>query len=192
MNKKAIERFMRPIYCQNITTTTDNHNPQQQRQQQQPLLNRYNDQQNYLNCWRIEQNINGEQQFFQEGMSVSDLMYAYTSNLKFMEVEKWTNVGYCAHSDHTLGYFITFYHIIVPDDTILLNDMADPVVDNNKFDDIRRKNRFMEFPPKTDCNRGSDESLANEFRIYHYMQPHHMDESHAAWQEIRRNITQSS
>jgi hypothetical protein len=32
--------------------------------------------------------------------------------------------------------------------------------------------------------------LANEFRIYHYMKPQHMDASHAAWQELRKNQTQ--
>ena len=170
LNKRAIERLLDPIYCQNTDERSSHRDTHQQ---------------TYLNCRRIEQNVNGEQRFFKEGMSVSDLMYEYTSQLRFSEVEKWTDVGYCFHSDHTLGYFLTFYHILVPDGAVALNE-------TNDIDEIRRKYRFAEFPGKTDCNRGKEESLANKFRIYHYMSPNDMDASHAAWQEQLQNISKAA
>ena len=165
LNKGAIERFLRPIYCQNST-----HNN-----------SRYNDQQNYLNCWRIEQNFISEKQFFSNGMSVNDLMYAFTSKYMFTQVNQWTDVGYCFHSDHALGYFITFYNILVPDAMVSFHGPDDI------FDDIRRKYAFSDFPGRTDCNRGPDERFENEFRIYHYMNSTHMDE---AWEYKKRNFTE--
>jgi hypothetical protein len=93
LTRAAIEKLMKPIYC-------EANDP---------------DQFTRLACWRLDQNLIGEKDFFLEGLSVGDLMYEYTARLPFTGVEQWKGTGYCFHSDHTLGYFFTYYHLAVPD-----------------------------------------------------------------------------
>jgi hypothetical protein len=96
LTRAAIERIVQPISCNNDTKSSDN-------------FVRWA-------CWRLEQNFTGERQFFEDGMSVHELMYVYFSEFLNMPVERWNHTGYCFHrSDHTMAYFLNYYHISVPD-----------------------------------------------------------------------------
>jgi hypothetical protein len=78
-------------------------------------ITRKNDPFSHLACHRLEENRIGETQFFQEGMSVADLMIQFTKQQPFTRIDTWTeSFGYCFHSDHLLAYFLNFYHIGVP------------------------------------------------------------------------------
>jgi hypothetical protein len=69
-----------------------------------------------LACQRLEENRVGEARFFQEGMSVADLMIQFTVQQPFTHVDAWKedSFGFCFHSDHLLAYFLNFYHIGIP------------------------------------------------------------------------------
>jgi Glycosyltransferase 61 len=95
LTRATIEKLLKPIYC-NVSD------------QDMDPYSRWA-------CWRLRQNNVGEVHFFTNGMSIGDLMYAYTSGLPFTKVDDWRTIGYCFHSDHTLGYFFNFYHVSVPD-----------------------------------------------------------------------------
>ncbi|KAL7571464.1 hypothetical protein ACA910_019217 [Epithemia clementina (nom. ined.)] len=76
-----------------------------------------------LACQRIAQNGVGEKLLFRNGMSIADLMHAYTTQHKFTDVDDWDkktgdqpgqpqpNVGFCMHSDWVWGYFLNYYHV---------------------------------------------------------------------------------
>ena len=95
ITRATMEKIIKPIHCQNVDQSTD------------PFVQ--------WTCWRIKQNLIGEMRFFQEGMSIGDLIHAYTSGLSFTNVEAWDDSAYCMHGDHALGYFLNYYHVSVPD-----------------------------------------------------------------------------
>jgi Glycosyltransferase 61 len=96
--RATLQKILKPIYCEMNATV---------KYEQDPFTR--------WTCLRLEQNLVGEKQFFSDGMSVGDLMYAYSSNHPYTRVEQWNHSGYCFHSDHTLGYFFNYYHVSVPD-----------------------------------------------------------------------------
>ncbi len=63
-------------------------------------------------CYRLQQNLFGERQYFQEGMSLAELMHAYVSTYRFADHPSWTNESsYCVHSDWVWGYFFNYYNV---------------------------------------------------------------------------------
>ena len=97
--RATIERIIQPVHCHSNNTG----------QRMDPFVK--------WACWRLDQNLIGEKQFFIEGMSIGDLMFAFASGLSFTGVDEWdgTDTGYCFHSEHALAYFLNYYHISVPD-----------------------------------------------------------------------------
>jgi Glycosyltransferase 61 len=96
LTRASVMRMIQPVYCNNVTKRSDN-------------FVRWA-------CWRLEQNYTGEQLFFEDGMSIHELMYLYFSNFLDIPVERWSHTGYCFHrSDHTMAYFMNYYHVSVPD-----------------------------------------------------------------------------
>jgi hypothetical protein len=102
LSREAIHRLLKPIHCA-TTTTTHIADPFTR-----------------LACWRLQLNEMGELPFFRDGMSVGDLMFRYASDQPYNNVANWT-WGYCLHSDHVLGYFLTSYHVSVPDSELKSN-----------------------------------------------------------------------
>lgn len=144
-SRKAIENLIQPIYC-------DASDP---------------DGFTRMACWRLSQNNVGEKQFFREGMSVADLMYAYSTELPFTGVDHWKNgTGYCFHSDHTLGYFVGFYHIAVPDDKMIVKW-------NDKLRKVYGYGNLASGDEKA-CKKEKDNCSAQS-RICHYVEPQQMD-----------------
>ena len=64
-----------------------------------------------LVCWRLEQNLIGEQVVYRQGMSLLDMMYEYSVAAPYLQVEQWGNRSFCLHSDWVWGYLINFYHM---------------------------------------------------------------------------------
>ena len=91
LNRAALEQLQKPIVCRSETINDDEF-----------VRNA---------CLRLQENLLGEQSFFQEGMSVLDLMEAYTFRYPYLDVRNWTDVGYCLHSDWNVGYFVNYYNI---------------------------------------------------------------------------------
>lgn len=146
LTRKAIENLIRPISC-------DGPDP---------------DAFTKMACWRLSLNLVGEKKFFRDGMSVADLMYAYSSDLPFTGIDQWKDgTGYCFHSDHTLGYFFGFYHIAVPDDKMDVN-----------FDEKLRKTYGyggISTGDESECDNERERCSAQS-RICHYIEPQQMDQ----------------
>lgn len=153
LTKAAIARLIQPFYCDG----RDEHSK--------------------LACWRLKINALGEKQFYVEGMSVLDLMQAYGAQLKFTDVETWTDTGYCLHSDHALAYFINFYHITVPQGTVAQHETP--------TDKIRREYGFVGFAGEKECQHERDHCSA-ENRICHYTTPEQMDQLFAEQQHKKQ------
>ena len=145
--KAAIERFIAPFYCDG------------------------RDQQSTLNCWRKNVNALGEKTYYKEGMSVHQLMHAFTTAHEFTKVQEWSGSGYCMHADHALAYFTNFYHIPVPDNYLKKGEKPK--------DKIRRKHSFIGLQGRkvSECSNIREECTAKA-RICHEIQPAQMDRMH--------------
>jgi hypothetical protein len=153
LTRKVIENLIRPIHCYDNSVGRGNV---------------ANIGFNRKACWRLSQNLIGEQSYYQDGMSVLDLMYAFSSNLSFTKVEEWTNrTGYCFHSDHALGYFFGFYYIGVPD---RIWSSQNPKTDSKRDRGYSYNVISKEFP--TCYNTGGN--CGNYTTICHYNTPQQM------------------
>jgi Glycosyltransferase 61 len=109
-HQAAIERLLQPIHCNNRGG---------------PAVEYQHDAFQKWTCWRLWKNHLGERSFFHNGMSVSDLLFEYSTKvLSSTSIKKWHHIGYCMPIHHLLGYFISFYHVTVPD--WILNAMREP------------------------------------------------------------------
>lgn len=75
--RKALENFVRPVYC----------------------AIRAEDRWTGKVCHRLQENQAGERILFREGMSILDLMYKYSFDQPFLEVNQWNMAGFCMHSE---------------------------------------------------------------------------------------------
>ncbi|KAL7580791.1 hypothetical protein ACA910_001069 [Epithemia clementina (nom. ined.)] len=123
LNRPALFNFLRPLNCSTFsglslllsTASASTHRGQQQ----VPGFNTNNATFEELACWRIAQNGIGEMPLFRDGMSIADLMHAYSNNAQYLQVETWETksrqsnggLGFCLHSDWVWGYFINYYHL---------------------------------------------------------------------------------
>jgi hypothetical protein len=124
LTKAALERLLEPIYCNfndiDTTTSNDNNSKKQQRLATQHSI---------LACWRLQQNLIDELEFFVDGMSIIELMYTYAKQNLYTNIDQWkekkknnnnkTTNGYCLLSDTAFAYYMNYYHITVSDNTIL-------------------------------------------------------------------------
>jgi hypothetical protein len=62
-------------------------------------------------CQRLDEDLFGEKRYFQNSMNVGELIHAYVSTEKFTDYQKWTDRGFCLHSDMIWGYFFNYYNI---------------------------------------------------------------------------------
>jgi hypothetical protein len=141
LTRGALERLMKPIYCDGRATKDD--------------FTRFA-------CWRLNLNHVGETAYFQEGMSVGDLMYKYSAELPFTRLNEWNGTGYCFHSDHALAYFFNFYHIGAPLKNAKLTDK------------LRGKHSYERLVGESECENEKQKCNA-EARICHYIQPEQME-----------------
>jgi hypothetical protein len=124
LSRQTLQNFATPVSCPNInnddtipTTTTNTSSSDFER----------------LACWRLAQNGAGERPLFKQGMSLVELMHAYTTASPYMHADRWNKeqdgggvrksadksgeneveggVGYCMHSDWMWGYFINVYPV---------------------------------------------------------------------------------
>ena len=155
ISRVSIQRLIKPINC------TDTFNRGQ-----------LGDPFSRLTCWRIHQNIMGEKQFFTDGMSVSDLMYKFSSEQPFSKAASWPkDAGYCFHSDHALAYFINMYHITVPE-----SELAEGFGFNDK---LRKKYKYTslhksKFPFQEGECLNQKENCTLGDTLCHYVQPAQM------------------
>lgn len=75
-------------------------------------------------CKRISENLIGERQYFQNGMSVSDLLLdGRVSADSYSEFPNWKNGGFCFHGDHYLANLVNLYGISSTMDAVQGSEM---------------------------------------------------------------------
>lgn len=108
LTKRTLQNMRKPIYCASNTAKADKFTQ--------------------FACWRLQVNDMLERHFFREGMSVMDLMIAYSQGLPFSQYRQWADGhGFCLHSDLALAYFVNYYHVAVPDDVLARRSISDKV-----------------------------------------------------------------
>jgi hypothetical protein len=117
-----------------------------------------------LNCWRLSLNYIGEANVFRNGMSVSDLMFQYSTTSPFSKVSSWKS-GFCLHSDVALGYFFDFYHIAVPDQA-MSRDL--PLNDH-----LLKQYKFTNLTPDN-AGTSEREGCSPDNHVCHYTTPQQM------------------
>jgi hypothetical protein len=156
LTKRTLQNMRKPIYCQ----------------ASQP------DKFTQFACWRLEVNDMLERRFFREGMSVVDLLTAYSKGMPFSQYKQWVDgQGFCLHSDLALAYFVDYYHVAVPDDVLKRRRISD----NMRFQYLG----FINFnnTKKNDQCAFEGENCHVESKICHYMNPLQMRE---LWDDLSR------
>jgi hypothetical protein len=100
----ALARLQMPISCKDISQSgifTNSTTFQQETSYEEQA------------CAAIHNNLIRERPLFRDGMSLVDLLEAFTLAEPFEEYENWTT-GFCLHGDHFLAYFIEHYHLSSP------------------------------------------------------------------------------
>jgi hypothetical protein len=87
LNQRAIQNFRQPVQCP--TDSEPDH----------------------FVCRQVARNLIGEGPLFRSGMSVLDLMHAYTFHQPYLNLSHWNKIGFCFHSDWIYSYFLNAYGI---------------------------------------------------------------------------------
>ena len=171
MSRTVIQNLIRPIHC-----TSDSNNDS---------INNAGLGFVQAACWRLQQNLMGEFEYFRDGMSIGDLMYEYAKQLSFTEIDSWKNgQGFCFHSDHALGYFFGYYHISVPDEEFTL-----AVNNTTMYDQMRYDYGYVNLAgPPGECKHIKSRCTVTA-SICHYIPPHQMQ--HLFRQENEQVLAQS-
>ncbi|KAL7576088.1 hypothetical protein ACA910_000869 [Epithemia clementina (nom. ined.)] len=108
LTQQALYNFLRPLNC-----SASHANLEMSTMESILTLRDSNREDDFekLACWRVQQNGIGEKRLFRNGMSVADLMQAYSLDSPYTKVAEWGDVGFCLHSDWVWGYFINYYHL---------------------------------------------------------------------------------
>lgn len=61
-------------------------------------------------CNQLSKDLVGELKYFEQGMSLFDLIYKYVNTERYRDVDKW-KTGFCMHSDWVIGFFVNFYNV---------------------------------------------------------------------------------
>ena len=65
-------------------------------------------------CWRLGRNGIGERRFYEDGMSLAELMHIYAVDNPYSNIKNWTREGFCMHSDWLWAYMTNYYHLAAP------------------------------------------------------------------------------
>jgi hypothetical protein len=166
-SRGSLERLLQPIDCESTETLNDAF-----------VL---------AVCGRLEQNQIGELDAFSNGMSLADLMHNYTYRHAYMDVKKWTDVGFCLHSDHIWTYFANYY-FLSPTNTNITFDHAEedriyPYQDSRIYPMMWHKNPNREFGQ---ClHRDEDSACTADSHICHRISEARMGELWGIEPEMR-------
>jgi len=119
--KRSLERYVRPIYCPNSETTTNNDSllDSVTGESLKLIVHREltDSEHTRLVCSKLQEDNMNEKFLFRNGMSVSDLMYAYVTHWNYVGASDRTtgwsvkNGGFCLHADWVIGYFVNHYYL---------------------------------------------------------------------------------
>mmetsp|Transcript_111 Transcript_111/g.271 ORF Transcript_111/g.271 Transcript_111/m.271 type:complete len:424 (+) Transcript_111:240-1511(+) len=118
-------------------------------------------------CTRIKEDNVGEKRYFRNGMNIVQLMYAYSSSERYVNIKNWTS-GFCMHSDWAVGYFMNFYNVSMHVKEAFYKDVPHARIEAYKGSEIYRKgtglcNNENDCPEDSEiCHRASADWMRNE------------------------------
>lgn len=166
LSARAIHNFIRPLHCDS------NKNRNSSLRSKADAIETSD---TFITeaCSRLSENLIGEQPLFREGMSVTDLMESYVTAFLYLDIDKWTGVGFCMHSDWVVGYFVNFYNI-ARHSAIRLNvrhDRLQGYLGSTLY--TGRKTPEVMAQMK-ECSHDSNDHCNSSAHICHYVTPDHM------------------
>ena len=199
ISKPSLERWMRPLYCENGNSNTTNeiittlNATTVQRQQQQNHSPEDDDFVTHA-CRRIVQNQIGEGAMFRQGMSIAELMRAYTTAYAYLDIDQWTGPGFCLHSDTTLAYFSNYYRLSEHASTVnrqhfRWNFEEDRLIGYKGSVKFLGQQWRGSRKQKRECNHRNDTLCTAESELCHYITPEHLVALH---QNIILNKSQAA
>jgi hypothetical protein len=135
LSRKTVENFATPLFCNHTSSTMPTTTTTSSPTTTSAIYS--GDDFQRLACWRLAQNGAGERPLFRPGMTLVELMHAYTSAYPYVHADRWKQqadagdgdggVGYCMHSDWMWGYFINVYPVSrhTPDEIFFQNVLED-------------------------------------------------------------------
>lgn len=93
-SKGSLDYLFQPIMCMNGIVGGDNF---------PSMVNHPNHE---AICNQLSKDLFGELKYFQNGMSLLDLIYKFVNTERYRDVATWTT-GFCMHSDWVMGYVQT-------------------------------------------------------------------------------------
>jgi hypothetical protein len=187
VSRAALENWMRPIHCTPASTTTTTNSSRtettarrlQEFEEPRPSIEK--DPFVSHACGRLSENRIGEANVFRNGMSVSDLLYAYTMDQAYLDVVKWSGPGFCLHSDTAFSYFVHFYRIGVHA-SVTGQQNRRWSFDEDRITGYKGSTRFLgqqlkgSRAEKGQCNHRNDTLCTHEAELCHYITPERMRE----------------
>ena len=167
-NRAALRRWIQPLHCQTYERDDGFRN------QTNPPTESFEK----LACWRLAQSPIGERPLFREGMSIAQLMQAYTTDQPYLNVKRWNHVGFCMHSDWVWGYFVNYYHIAVhtTHEPYYANVLQDRLVGYNYSQIYAGGKTRKTTALLRECNHKMDDKCDAQAHICHRVSITHMNQ----------------
>ena len=132
-------------------------------------------------CNQLSKDVMGELKYFQNGMSLLDLIYKYVHTERYRDVANWTS-GFCMHSDWVMGYFVNFYNATTHAEEEFYKDVPQERLKSYPNSVIYDRPLGMCKNYETNCQSGSD--------ICHKPQIEWMEKESMHWRSS--NVTTSN
>lgn len=199
-SRPTLRRFLQPLYCDfpllskkyGYTTTTKTRSETKTWNKAGIEMSQF-----VLHaCERLRDNNMGEANYFQNGMSLLDLLYSYSSHQAYTNFTHWDRFGFCFHSDTALAYFANYYHIT--DHARSIPGMGHPRktlwYDEDRIVSYRGSLRFagQQLPgarkQQKECNHRNTTLCSLDAHLCHYVTPDHMQYLYEQQQKKNDNL----
>mmetsp|Transcript_9844 Transcript_9844/g.15112 ORF Transcript_9844/g.15112 Transcript_9844/m.15112 type:complete len:434 (-) Transcript_9844:205-1506(-) len=126
-------------------------------------------------CSQLTKDIAGELKYFEQGMSLVELIYKYVNTPRYRDVDNWKRAqGFCMHSDWVMGYFSNFYNASM--------HVKDPAYKNVPHARLESYNESFIYSSSTgfcknECRRGAE--------ICHQQSLEWMEREAKSWRSIK-------
>ena len=112
VTRPTLYNLLRPIHCSLSDTNYTHPPPKQALPPFSTTTKNQKDEFEALVCYRLQQNLIGELQFYRPGASLLDILYDYSVASPFLQVFEWPKTeSFCLHSDWVWGYLFNYYHM---------------------------------------------------------------------------------
>lgn len=156
-SRAALERLLIPLHCKSAANTA--------------ALTSASQRFVSLACERLAINAMGEHQFFDDGMTLGDLMVRYASLQKYSDAMSW-NAGYCLSAEQALAYFVQHFRVGLTDAAILQIPLGDT---NNTQKGYQPLTAHGSWDMKGQCKNEGEAQCSHDSIVCHSIGPNQME-----------------